>query len=89
MESSAEKSMSYSINSLFDAYNSVKERKGNRLDGMKRWDREIYYYDTAADFEIEKFAGRFLHLLSEEMKLKKKKNVLLLWILIRIVVDWE
>ena len=50
MESSAEKSMSYSINSLFDAYNSVKERKGNRLDGMKRWDREIYYYDTAADF---------------------------------------
>ena len=72
--------MSYSINSLFDAYNSVKERKGNRLDGMKRWDREIYYYDTAADFEIEKFAGRFLHLLSEEMKLKKKKNVLFLCI---------
>ena len=47
---------------------------------MKIWNREIYYYDTATDFETEKFAGRFLNLLLEEMKHKKKSKILFLCI---------
>lgn len=43
---------------------------------MKIWNREIYYYDTTSGFEIEKFAGRFLNILLEEMKQKKKSEVL-------------
>lgn len=43
---------------------------------MKIWNREIYYYNTTSGFEIEKFAGRFLNILLEEMKQKKKSEVL-------------
>jgi len=45
---------------------------------MRLWNREIYYYDTASDFEAEKFAGRFLNILLEEMKQQKKSEVLFL-----------
>lgn len=47
---------------------------------MKIWNREIYYYDTAFGFEAEKFAGRFLNILLEEMKQQKKSKVLFLCI---------
>ena len=47
---------------------------------MKIWNREIYYYDTTIGFEVEKFAGRFLNILLEEMKQKKKTEVLFLCI---------
>ena len=47
---------------------------------MKIWNREIYYYDTAAGFESERFAGRFLNLLRKEMKRQKKSEVLFLCI---------
>ena len=42
--------------------------------------REIYYYDTAYGFETEKFAGRFLNMLSEEMYTQGKSEVLFLCI---------
>ena len=47
---------------------------------MKIWNREIYYYDTATGFEEEKFAGRFLNLLLEEMKQQRKSEILFLCI---------
>lgn len=47
---------------------------------MKIWNREIYYYDTTSGFETEKFAGRFLNILLEEMKQQKKSEVLFLCI---------
>lgn len=43
---------------------------------MKIWNREVYYYDTTSGFEIEKFAGRFLNILLEEMKQQRKTEVL-------------
>lgn len=43
---------------------------------MKIWNREVYYYDTTSGFEIEKFAGRFLNILLEEMKQQRKSEVL-------------
>lgn len=42
--------------------------------------REIYYYDTTAEFETEKFAGRFLNMLIEEMRRQGKTEVLFLCI---------
>ena len=47
---------------------------------MKTWNREIYYYDTAFEFEAELFAGHFLNLLLEEMKRQKKSKVMFLCI---------
>lgn len=54
---------------------------------MKFWERtsglykrEIYYYDTKPDFETEKFAGRLLLLILEEMKARKKSEVIFLCI---------
>jgi len=47
---------------------------------MNIWNKEIYYYDTAYGFETEKFAGRFLHILLEEMKHQQKSEVLFLCI---------
>lgn len=47
---------------------------------MKIWNREIYYYDTASGFESEKFAGRFLNMLLDEMRLQGKSEVLFLCI---------
>ncbi len=44
------------------------------------WKREIYYYDTTPDFEAEKFAGRLLLLMLEEMKAKKKSEIVFLCI---------
>lgn len=54
---------------------------------MKFWEktagsrsREIYYYDTRPAFETEKFAGRLLYLMTEEMREKKKTEVIFLCI---------
>lgn len=47
---------------------------------MKLWRREIYYYDTVAGFETEKFAGRLLLLLLEEMRAKEKSEIVFLCI---------
>lgn len=47
---------------------------------MRVLNREIYYYNTASGFQTEKFAGRFLGLISEEMKRKKKTELLFLCI---------
>lgn len=47
---------------------------------MKALGRDIYYYDTAADFETEKFAGRLLLLMLEEMRAKKKSEIVFLCI---------
>lgn len=47
---------------------------------MKVARREIYYYDTVADFEMEKFAGRLLLLMMEELKEKRKTEILFLCI---------
>lgn len=44
------------------------------------WDQEIYYYDTAAGFEAEKFAARFFCMAAEEMRRKKKTEILFLCI---------
>lgn len=58
-----------------EVYNSVKERKGCGID-MKVWNREIYYYDTSVEFETEKFAGRLLNMILEEMGRQGKTEVL-------------
>lgn len=42
--------------------------------------QEFYYYNTAESFEPERFAGRFLKLLSEEMRRQKKTKILFLCI---------
>ena len=47
---------------------------------MKRWGQEIYYYNTTESFETEKFAGRFVGMLLDEMKVRKKNKVLFLCI---------
>ena len=54
---------------------------------MKFWEktsglykREIYYYDTRPEFESEKFAGRLLLLMMEEMKARGKSEVVFLCI---------
>lgn len=47
---------------------------------MKFLRREIYYYDTRRGFETEKFAGRLLMLLLEEMRSKGKSEILFLCI---------
>ena len=47
---------------------------------MKRWGREIYYYNTVTGFETERFAGRFLLLLMEEMREKRKSEIVFLCI---------
>ncbi len=47
---------------------------------MKRWGQEIYYYNTSEGFETEKFAGRFLGMLLDEMKDQKKSKILFLCI---------
>lgn len=47
---------------------------------MKISGREIYYYNTERDFETEQFAGHFLRMLTEEMRLKKKTEILFLCI---------
>lgn len=54
---------------------------------MKFWEkaadlcrREIYYYDAKPDFETEKFAGRLLLLILEEMKAKRKSEIVFLCI---------
>ena len=47
---------------------------------MKLQGQELYYYNTAVAFETERFAGRFLNLLSEEMKHQKKSKILFLCI---------
>lgn len=52
----------------------------NGADGMKVARREIYYYDTVADFEMEKFAGRLLLLMMEELKEKRKTEIVFLCI---------
>ena len=47
---------------------------------MKTWGQEIYYYNTGKNFESEKFAGRFLGMLLDEMKKQKKRKILFLCI---------
>lgn len=47
---------------------------------MGFFDREIYYYNTVRGFETEKFAARFLSLLTRELKQKRKSEVLFLCI---------
>lgn len=47
---------------------------------MKFGRREIYYYDTAYGFETEKFAGRLLLLLMEEMQASRKSEIVFLCI---------
>ena len=47
---------------------------------MKRWGQEIYYFNTSGGFETEKFAGRFLGMLLDEMKHQKKTKILFLCI---------
>ena len=47
---------------------------------MKFWRPELYYYDTMEVFEMEKFAGRFLTMLLEEMRRQKKTKTLFLCI---------
>lgn len=47
---------------------------------MKLLGQDIYYYDTVDSFETEKFAGRFLKMLFEEMKKQQKNKILFLCI---------
>lgn len=47
---------------------------------MKLRGQELYYYDTTEIFETERFAGRFLKMLSEEMKRQNKTKILFLCI---------
>ena len=47
---------------------------------MKFRRREIYYYDTVAGFETEKFAGRLLLMILEEMREKEKTDIIFLCI---------
>lgn len=42
--------------------------------------RDIYYYDTVSEFETEKFAGRLLLLIMEEMRAKHKSEIVFLCI---------
>lgn len=47
---------------------------------MKFGRREIYYYDTTANFDMEKFAGRLLLLIMEEMRISQKTEIVFLCI---------
>lgn len=47
---------------------------------MKFFRRDIFYYDTVAGFETEKFAGRLLMMILEEMREKGKKEIVFLCI---------
>lgn len=47
---------------------------------MKLRGQELYYYNTAELFEAERFAGRFLKMLSDEMKRQNKTKILFLCI---------
>jgi len=47
---------------------------------MRVFRREIYYYDTVAGFESEKFAGRLLKMILEEMRENGKKEIIFLCI---------
>lgn len=47
---------------------------------MRLLRREIYYYDTVSQFETEKFAGRLLMMILEEMKAKGKSEIVFLCI---------
>ena len=40
--------------------------------------QEIYYYNTEAGFETEKFAGRLLMMILEGMQEKRKTEILFL-----------
>lgn len=60
-------------------YTNVKERKGNE-SYMRFQNQEIYYFNTAAGFETEKFAGRFLGIVTEEMRRQRKAEILFLCI---------
>jgi len=42
--------------------------------------QEIYYYNTVRGFETEKFAGRFLELVSRELQRKKASEIVFLCI---------
>lgn len=42
--------------------------------------QEIYYYNTEAGFETEKFAGRLLMMILEGMQEKRKTEILFLCI---------
>lgn len=42
--------------------------------------REIYYYDTSSGFETERFTARLLGMAAEEMRRKKKTEILFLCI---------
>ena len=42
--------------------------------------QEIYYYNTKAGFETEKFAGRLLMMILEGMQEKRKTEILFLCI---------
>lgn len=42
--------------------------------------RDIYYYDTVSEFETEKFAGRLLLFIMEEMRAKQKSEIVFLCI---------
>ena len=47
---------------------------------MRFQNQEIYYFNTAAGFETEKFAGRFLGIVTEEMRRQGKEEILFLCI---------
>ena len=47
---------------------------------MRAAGRDIYYYNTVADFEVEKLAGRLLLLLMEELRAKRKSEIVFLCI---------
>lgn len=47
---------------------------------MRVLNREIYYYDTSVEFEAEKFAGRFLNMILEEMRRQRKTEIIFLCI---------
>lgn len=47
---------------------------------MRFGKREIYYYNTAFGFETEKFAGRLLLLIMEEMQASRKSEIVFLCI---------
>lgn len=47
---------------------------------MKLWKREIYYFDTRAEFATEEFAKKLMDLIIEEQKNLKKTGLLFLCI---------
>ena len=61
------------------AYNSYKTGR-KRKKSMRFRRHEIYYYNTKAGFETEKFAGRLLMMILEGMQEKRKTEILFLCI---------